>query len=123
MEMSMYEEDRMFFGVELGEIKKSMLLQESRKIVFEFVVDVEYKDRFLQLVHNLSVPEFGIDVNLKDIWMKLYHRNHLIRFRIKASGPESNLKRWEGNIKQVLDFLNGENCLTYIKTKTVEQGN
>jgi hypothetical protein len=110
---TIYEIDRMFFGkTRLGE----SAMKKAQKITFEFCVNIEYKNRFLQLIHNLSVPEFGVDVDLKDIWTRPHHNNDLISFRVKASGIESNLERWKGNIKQVLDFLNGENCLTYTKT-------
>lgn len=95
--------------------KQFEAIEKVRKTTFEFEVDADYKDRFLQLIGHLSVPELGVDVGPKDVRIRV--SGHLKTFvRVKVSGAPLDVKRWKDNIDHVLTFLRGKNCLEYNKT-------
>ena len=90
------------------------LLRTTNKITFEFSVNKEDKDVFLKWINVLSSVEFKVDVALNNIYIKEYSDKFL--FRVRASGNDENLKRWEDNLKCVSSFLRGEYNITYIKS-------
>lgn len=107
------------FKFELSESDKQFaLLRTANKITFEFGINLKEKDRFLYLVGVLSVVEFMVDVDLNGIQIKKYNNpvfGDRVLFRVKASGKEEDLNRWNDNLCCVAKFLRGEYDITYIK--------
>ena len=91
------------------------LFRQSRKIIFEYRVNTENKDRFLQFVTILSSIEFMVDVNLDDMWIREYADNTL--FRIKISGKERDINRWNDNLCCVSRSLRDNYDITYFKNR------
>ena len=90
------------------------LLQTTKKTVFEFCVDVEEKGRFLQMVSMLSNVEFMVDVDIDHIWIRKISDDQL-NFRIKVSGKEKDVNRWNDNLCCVAKFLRDEYDITHLR--------
>lgn len=100
-------------------VARFAMLETAKKVTFEFRINVNEKNRFLELIELLSAVEFKVDVDLNNIAIKEYADDRFV-FRIKASGIVADLKRWNDNLCCVSDFLNGNYGITHFKN-IVEQ--
>lgn len=115
------------------------LLQATKKKTFEFYVNAKNKDVFLQWVKTLSSVEFRVNADLDNIQIKEYTDSHQefnkeinknpkydednkVVFRIKISGKEKDLNRWNDNLYCVADSLSGKYDITYLKCVTENKG-
>ncbi len=105
------------FDKELSDFR---LLSSANKITYEFSVKVDEKDKFFYWVNILSSVEFKVNVDLNNIMVKTINRRDYedsSLFRIKVSGLEDDLYRWNDNLKCIAGFLNGNYDITYIGEK------
>lgn len=112
-------------------IKHFELLKVTKKITFDFYVNIKERDKFLQWVNTLSSVEFKVDVDLDGIQIKNctttnnnkeFNRvlkddiDYRVLVRVKASGKKEDLDRWYDNLYCVEKFLKGNYDITYFKT-------
>ncbi len=105
------------FDKELSDFR---LLSSANKITYEFAVKADEKDKFFYWINILSSIEFKVDVDLNNIMVQTRKRWDYVDsllFRIKVSGLEDDLYRWNDNLKCIAKFLNGDYDITYIGEK------
>ena len=89
------------------------LLQTTKKITFEFHVNIDGRDRFLELAKVVSSIEFMVDADLNNIWIKEY--SDYVVLRIKVSGTKEALNDWNNNLCRVAKALRGNYGIVHFR--------
>ncbi len=95
-------------------LERFKAVRNASKISYDFVVcKEESKEDFIKWLKILSCMEFGISTDERDIFIK--DSLNRTKIKIKVSGTEKDIKKWHDNVLTVLEFLNSDNTLTYLK--------